>query len=378
MQKSSKKVILSVTNDLSTDQRVHKLANSLIKLGYLPQLVGIKRVYSKPLSKRAYNCKRLHLFFHSGWLFYANYNINLFFFLLFKRTSILLANDLDTLAANYLAYKIKKLFGAKHLQLIYDSHELFTEVPELNGRNFVKKVWLKLEQFILPNLQKTYTVCQSIADYYNKKYGIKMAVLRNLPSCNNKQKNNSEIDIQLPDNKKVILYQGALNIGRGLEQIIAAMNKIEDAVLIIAGKGDIEQRLHKKVENLKLQDKIIFTGVIPLEQLHQLTKRADIGLVLQEDISLSYRYVLPNRLFDFIQSAVPVLASNLPEIAHIVKSENIGILLDNLNSNSLVKGINELLNNQNLITIIKNNLRNCSHKYCWEQQENVLAKLLDC
>ncbi len=375
MLKSNKKVILSVTNDLSAEQRVHKVANSLIKMGFSPLLLGIKRRYSSKLSIKNYETKRLSLIFHSGWLFYANYNIRLFFYLLFNKFDVFVANDLDTLPANYLVYRIKKIFGSKDLKLAYDSHELFTELPELNNRNFVKNVWLKFEKRILPNLKHTYTVCNSIAQYYNAKYNIKMEVIKNVPLCIRNENINHSLDFKLPDNKKIILYQGALNIGRGIESVINIMDRINDAVFIIAGKGEIEEKLHKLVETKQLQSKVIFTGLIPLEQLNNLTKQANIGLVLQEDISLSYRYVLPNRIFDFIKAGVPIIASNLPEISQIVENEEIGMLVNNFEEEILLDSINQLLYNSDLIKKFQNNIKKCSYKYCWEKQEEKLEKI---
>lgn len=374
MSKKNKIAILSVTNDLYTDQRMHKMALSLMKFGYLPTLVGVKHKQSKTIN-RTYKTKRFILPFSSNWLFYATYNIRLLLFLLFTKADVFVANDLDTLLANYIAYKIKVLLGNKNIELVYDSHELFTEVPELNGRKFVKQIWLRIEKFILPNLKNSYTVCQSIANYYQEKYKIKMGVIKNMPLCKTVQKTAIKPKIQISDNKKIILYQGALNIGRGIEHIIHIMLKINDAVLIIVGKGDIEHKLHQIVDENKLNDKVIFLGAIPLEQLQYITNRADIGLVLQEDISLSYRYVLPNRLFDFIKSKTPMLASNLPEIKRIIHKEKIGIIIDGFNPDDLLSKINELLHNKKLICTIKSNLNQCAENYCWESQELKLREL---
>ncbi len=374
MTKKNKQIILAVTNDLSTDQRVHKVATTIIKAGFSPLLVGRKLKTSHPLGKRNYSTKRFRLLFNKGPLFYANYNLRLFFFLIFKKSKVLVANDLDSLPACYFAYRIKKVFVDKNIKLVYDSHELFTEVPELNGRNFVKKTWLFLEKLILPKIKNSYTVCQSIATYYQKKYGIKMHIVSNFPLYNDLVTKNKILDINLPENKKMILYQGALNIGRGIEHLIKIINEIDNTIFIIAGRGDIENDLKKQVDKNQLSDKVIFTGAIPLEQLSKLTKMADLGIVLQEDLSLSYRYVMPNRLFDFMKAEVPILASNLPELNKIVSTEEIGLLVDGFDANELIESIKELLFNKELITKIKSNLRKSRKKYSWESQEEMLMK----
>ena len=372
MSKKNSLVVLSVTNDLFADQRVNKVARSLIKLGYKPLLIGRRLKSSKNLSPRPYPTKRFKLLFSKGVLFYASYNFRLFLFLLFKKAAVFVANDLDTLPANYFAYRIKKIFSNKDLKLVYDSHELFTEVPELNGRKLAKKTWLFFEKLLLPQIKNAYTVCDSIAQYYYQKYGVKMQIIQNLPICKNNESPFLKSCIEIPENKKVILYQGALNIGRGLEHIIQIMDRIDESVLLIAGTGDIAQYLKKLVAKKGLNEKVIFTGSIPLENLSCITKRANLGLVLQEDISLSYRYVLPNRLFDFIKAKVPILASDLPEIRKIVEKEKIGLLVDDFNPDVLLEKVNKLLNHKDLIRDLKQNMENCASKYCWETQEDKL------
>lgn len=374
--KSQKKktVILSVSNDLITDRRVDKVAQSLHSFGFSPLLIGRKLKNSKSITKRNYSTIRMSLFFYKSALFYAEYNIRLFFLLLFKKADILLANDLDTLPANYLAYLVKKNIFRKRIVLIYDSHELFTEVPELNGRKFAKNTWLFIEKIILPKIKYAYTVCQSIADEYSKKYGIKMQVIRNVPVCKHIEMQNKKAeDLKLRfKNKKIILYQGALNIGRGLEESILAMQHIENTILLLIGEGDISSGLRKLVSGKKLDEKVYFTGRIPLHELNAYTKTADLGLVLQADLSLSYRYVLPNRLFDYLHAEIPVLASCLPEIEKIVATHQAGILIDTLEPQKIAEKINHLLFDEKKLQQIKENIKKIKDEYCWEKEEEIL------
>ncbi|MFY8028860.1 MAG: glycosyltransferase, partial [Bacteroidia bacterium] len=143
-----KRIILSVTNDLATDQRVQKVAQTLIDMGAEVCLVGRKLKGSMPVPKFEHH--RMSLLFNKGVAFYAEYHIRLFLLLLFKRADILVANDLDTLLPNYLVSKLKGV------QLVYDSHEYFTEVPELQGSPLKKKIWLSLERFVFPKLKNIF------------------------------------------------------------------------------------------------------------------------------------------------------------------------------------------------------------------------------
>jgi glycosyltransferase involved in cell wall biosynthesis len=371
---TSNTVILAATNDLSTDQRLHKVALSLQKSGFNPLLTGIRKNSSGKLTKRIYSTKRISIFCNKGPFFYAEYNIRLFFFLLFTKSSILISNDLDTLLATYSAYRVKKLLGNKKLKIVYDSHELFTELPELNGRKITRAIWLSIEKHILPKLKNAYTVCQSIADYYLIKYKLNMLIVRNMPTCHSTDSTISAPEINIPKDKKIILYQGALNIGRGIEQIIGLMEFINNSVFVIAGSGLIENSLKALVYEKNLEEKVYFTGKLPFEKMNQLTGIADLGLVLQEDISLSYQYVLPNRLFDFIKAGVPIIASDLPEISKIVEGEKIGLLVKKLDDNDLLDKVKLLLDDEDLIIRIKNNIKNCAPKYCWENEEQKLVQ----
>ncbi len=377
-QDEQKIIILSVSNDLVTDRRVDKVARSLHKNGFKPLLVGRKLKNSKAVHDRNYQTHRFKLLFKKSMLFYAELNLRLFLFLLFKKANILLANDLDTLPANYTAYLIKKYLFRQKIFLVYDSHEYFTEVPELNSRKFAKSVWLAIEKIILPKLKKAYTVCDSIAEEYFKRYGIRMHIVRNIPECKpaNIEKNENALALKKRfAGKKIILYQGALNIGRGLEQSILAMQHIERAVLIIIGKGDIDSKLKNLTHKYQLNHKVYFTGKIPLNELDSYTQLADIGLVLQADLSLSYRFVLPNRLFDFMHAGIPVLASDLPEIAKITGKYKTGILINKLSPEKIAEKINYLLNNPEQLLLFQENIKKIQKKYCWEHEEKELLRI---
>ncbi|TNF50590.1 MAG: glycosyltransferase, partial [Bacteroidetes bacterium] len=171
---TNNRVVVSVTNDLVTDNRVDKVCTFLVSQGYKVLLVGRKRRKSPEMPRRDYATKRMRLLFEKGPFFYAEYNFRLFWFLLFRKVNVLVSNDLDTLLANYLAHKLK---GGK---LVYDSHEFYTEVPELVSRPGVRRIWLSIEKWIFPKLKLVYTVNESIADAYNERYGLLPKVVRNI------------------------------------------------------------------------------------------------------------------------------------------------------------------------------------------------------
>lgn len=363
----SPKIIVSVTNDLTTDQRVAKICNTLLVNNYEVILVGRKLQDSKEID-RPYVTKRFILWFNKGPLFYLNYNIRLFFFLLFSKTDVLWSNDLDTLLPNFLISKIK---GVK---LIFDSHEYFTEVPELINRPKKQAIWKRLEKKIIPQLNYVLTVSPSIANLYRKEYGIDVKVLRNVPSIN---KTIVEVEKLKKGDEKIIIYQGAINVNRGIELMVEAMLHLENIQFYILGKGDIEGEIAQLILDKQLQNKVRMLGAIPLEKLHQYTKQADLGLSLEEDKGLNYRFALPNKLFDYIHAGIPVLVADLPEMSALVKQYKVGAVVDEYEAKCLAQTINQMLTDKSMINQWKVNTVKAAQELNWENEEQIIIKMLN-
>jgi glycosyltransferase involved in cell wall biosynthesis len=361
-----KKVSLSVINDLVTDNRVHKVAVSLQKMGFEPVLIGRLLPESDAL-ERDYQTHRMKLIFRKGAMFYFEYNLRLFIRLLNLKTDVFVANDLDTLPANYLASRIKQK------PLVYDSHEYFTEVPELIGRPVVKSIWKGIEKLFVPKVDAAYTVCDSISEAYRDLYQVDFKVIRNLPVCS--KSDNYEHLAVAQNMPKIILYQGALNMGRGLEAAIRAMLHLEGAELWLAGSGDITDQLKELVEELRLESKVKFLGRLPLHLLQEVTHRADLGISLEEDLGLNYRFALPNKLFDYIQAGVPVLVSNLPEMRKIVEHYQIGVIAESHQRKELAELIKIALFDQEKRLAWKQNLQIAAKELCWENEEEILQEI---
>lgn len=361
-----KRIILAVTNDIVTDQRVQKVAGFLIRNNCEVHITGRVLPGSPALIKADYSVKRFRFLFHKGPLFYAAYNIRLFIYLLFHRFDVIVANDLDTLAASWLVSVLRSK------PLVYDSHEYFTEVPELTGRPFVRSVWKGLERYILPRIHYSYTVCDSLASIYSRAYGIEMKVVRNLPDCSVKRHGKS---IELNPEKKIIIYQGVLNTGRGLENVILSMKYLENVVFLIAGDGDITLHLKALAYEKKLSDRVIFTGRLNPSDLHVVTAKADLGISLEEHIGQNYYYALPNKLFDYIHAGIPVLVSDFPEMRKIVKGYDIGVTTLQKDHKQLAGIISEMLFNEKLRERWKQNLKKASEELCWENEEKILRDI---
>jgi glycosyltransferase involved in cell wall biosynthesis len=360
----NKKIFVALTNDVSTDYRVHKICNYLISKKY--DVVVYGRVLPNTIKvKRDYKIVRKKHFFNNNFLFYAEFNLRLFFYLIFKKFDYILSNDLDTLPACFFASKIKTT------ELVYDSHELFSEGPELQGRKFVQGFWRILEDFFLPKVKKAYTVSQSIVEFYDDKYQNKMGLIRNIPL----KKDILEVEeVAFPTTNKTILYQGVLNPGRGLKPMIKALKFIDDLDLIIIGYGKVEEELKAFVVKEKMTERVHFLGRIARDKLFNYTKKATLGMVLEEPLGLSFQYSLPNKLFDYIHAGIPIVAGNLPEISRIIKEHKVGVLVDDYQPKTIAKVIKNLLNDALLLLEIKENQQKAKEVLCWEKESEKLDK----
>jgi glycosyltransferase involved in cell wall biosynthesis len=355
-----KKIIVSVTNDISTDQRVEKVCNTLLNAGYEILLIGKKNKNSKPLHRK-YNTKRIHVFFNKGVLFYAEFNLKLFFILLFTKKNMLLANDLDTLLPNYVVSLLQRK------KIIYDSHELFPEIPELVNRPFVKKFWTGLEKMMLPKLKNTYTVCNSIVAYYNDKYATDFKTIINLPT--KKEVVKCKFPFSYTD-EKIILYQGAINVGRGLNLMLETMPFLDNCIFVIIGDGDIFESLKAKVNAKNITHKIHFLGKKNPDELHKLTPLAHLGISIEEDLGLNYRFALPNKIFDYIQADLPVLVSDLPEMKKVVLDHKVGEIVIERNPKKLAHQIEKILEKD-----FSKEIKIAKEKLIWEHQEQLLLSI---
>ena len=360
----SRKAIITVTNDLISDQRAHKVAETLLSYGYKVLLVG-RKITNNNSPSRNYETKRFSLLFNRGFLFYANYNIRLFFFLLFRRYDLIWAVDLDSLLPGYLLSRLKKK------KLIYDAHELFTEVPELAERPLVKGVWTKIEQRILPKLKHVVTVSELIANHFSKKYNINALVLRNFPFVQQEQ------TVYTPE-RKTIIYQGSINKNRGLEELVMAMINLEDTSLIIVGDGDEFENIRELIKKNKLIDSIQLIGRVPFEDLPDWTRKGTLGVSIEKaEGSMSYAYALPNKVFDYIKFGVPVLVSSeLTELAELVNHYKIGETVSPISSEALAESISNLFNDPSKLMDYSNNCLLAHEDLNWEKEVEKIKALI--
>jgi hypothetical protein len=354
-----KRIIFTVTNDLNYDRRMIRACTSLIDAGYKVKIIGRKQQNSLAIIPQAYKQKRIRCLFERGKAFYIEYNIKLFFYLLFRKFDAACAVDLDTILPVLLVSVLRRK------KRFYDAHEYFTEVPELIGRPKTKAIWEKVASFSIPKMTSCYTVSESISNIFKEKYDTHFEVVRNLP-------------LLLPMRKvikhgKMILYQGAVNQGRGLEQLIDAIEDL-DVQVVIAGYGDIQHKIKSKVEALGYQYKVILSGYLTPAQLYELTPKAFIGYNLLDPGSLSYYYSLSNKFFDYIHAGVPSLCNSFPEYKLINQQIKVAHLVD-LNTEEIRKSIIYLLENYDYYEELKNNCLHAREIFNWQSEQNKLLQI---
>jgi glycosyltransferase involved in cell wall biosynthesis len=308
-----------------------------------------------------FRTKRFRMLFKKGKLFYMFYNIRLFLFLLTHKNDLLVANDLDTLLPNYLISRIKEI------PLVYDSHEYFTGVPEIQNRPFVKWVWKTIERFIFPHLKHAMTVSDSIAELYYDEYSVRPVTIRNCSLNSGDISGYSKSEMGINPGHLLLILQGAgINVDRGGEELIEAIRLCEDVSLLIIGSGDLLQLLKDKASSPDLKGRIKFIPKIPWPELMKYTRSADAGISVDRNTNINYEFSLPNKLFDYISAGIPVIASDLHEIKKIILGNNCGIIIPEVSPLEISKAIKKLRDNPALLAELKLNAINASNSVSWE------------
>ena len=361
--KHARRIILTVTNDLTYDQRMQRICTSLSDAGYEVELVGRELTTSKPLDKFPFTQTRLKCWFNKGKLFYIEYDLRLFLYLLFHRADIICAIDLDTIVPCYYAARLNKA------KIVYDAHEYFPEVPEVVRRPSIQNVWKWVEKTFVPKMDLVYTTTQSIAETFEREYKRTVYTIRNLPILQN-------LPAQPPPDRPYLLYQGALNEGRGIEHLISAMPDL-DIDLYLVGDGDITAQLKEQTKSLGLENKIHFLGFKKPTELKLITAQAYIGLNLLENAGLSYYYSLANKFSDYIHAGIPQVCIDFPEYKRINDQYNVALLIENLDQNTIKNAIKRLLDDKDLYSKFKENCLVCRRELNWETEEKKLIEIYE-
>jgi glycosyltransferase involved in cell wall biosynthesis len=217
-------------------------------------------------------------------------------------------------------------------------------------------------------------VSPSIARVYKETYGPDFRVVRNVPFHRPEPMIDTSLQARYGD-RAIILYQGALNVGRGLELVIRSLSYLDHTVLLIAGGGDIEAELKLEAKKAGLADRVVFLGRVDPERLYPITCSADVGISLEEDLGLNYRYALPNKVFDYIQARIPVLCSDLPEMKAIVEGHEVGIATSERDPEGLATILKDMIRDRKAGKWSKA-VEKAAGELCWENEKGILEEML--
>lgn len=369
-----KRAILTVSNDLTYDQRMQRICTALADDGWDALLVGRRLPDSKPLDNQRFRQKRLPCFFRRGFLFYAEWNLRLFLFLCFQKFDVLGTVDLDTMPGGCLAALLR---GKRR---VFDAHEHFTEVPEVTNRPIIKNFWKMVGWALVRFYHRAYTVGPGLAEFLGKEFGQSFAVVRNVPVRRTFQPVRAG---DQPKNPPYMIYQGALNEGRGIEQAIEAMSLLPSLIphssflpeLWLAGEGDLSEKLRGLAARSPAAGRIRFLGFVKPADLKALTDGAWLGLNLLENKGLSYYYSLANKFFDYAQAEVPGLTMAFPEYEALCAEHRVALLLDELSAEKIARAVRHLLENPDEYARLQAACRAAREVWNWENEREILLKI---
>lgn len=349
------RLIFCVTNNLQYDQRMARICSTLSEAGHQILLVGRKMPGSGPLSPKPYRQHRLNLLFSEGKLFYAEYQVRMFFFLLGKKADALIAIDLDSIIPVYYAALLK---GCKRAM---DAHEYFTGQKEVVSRPAVYRFWKSIEKRFLPKFRTGTTVSSGIAALFREEYGLEYEVIRNLPLF----KAYPAHHLTQPPQ---IIYRGAVNEARGLSQLAEAMKSIP-AQLVVYGNGNFMVQFQNFLSANNLGEKVVIKGAVSPEDLDKETESAQIGVNLVENSGDNQYYSLANKFFDMIMHGVPQVTMDYPEYRMVNNQFEVAVLIPDCSPANIKQAIEQLMNNKELYNRLAQNCTEAAKVYNWDNEK---------
>lgn len=224
----------------------------------------------------------------------------------------------------------------------HDCHELYLESTSL--RPIERRLLAPIERRYMRRTDAIVIVNESIRAEYASRYAVDGTVIRNCAEQDNIQPGQDlyELTGASPD-AQLVLYQGGFSVGRGLDVVINAVTVFpKRAHLVMMGYGPMEEELQELAETIGVADRVTFVEAVPPEQLLSTTATATLGLVPYQPVSANNRLALPNKIFEYTTVGLPVVVSNIPELARVAK-EGAGLTYDPFDPYDLARAVSEIL-----------------------------------
>ena len=382
-----KKVTMFVWNNFVNDARVLREASALADLDYTVTIIAKKElsemhlpssekirkgvVVNRPL-KLEFPEKITHKIKSSVITKHIPNMLLMFKMIMLGRkynTDVYHAHDLNTLIQGIVSAKLR----IKRKKLIYDSHEVQTSRTHYS----FEKIY-RIEKLLLKFVDKVIVENDTRADYHKDLYSKRPTPIHNYSELYNIEEVKAfplrEV-YSIPEDTKIVLYQGGMQEGRGLFKLLDAFKNIENGKLIMLGDGKERQNLLDYHRELKLENKVIFIDRVPYQELRSYTKSADIGIQFLENTNFNHYSASSNKLFEYLMAHVPVIGSDLPEIKRVIEEEQVGLIVQEANTVQLNEAIQILINDDELRTTLKGNTENAKRKYNWENEKRILNNI---
>jgi glycosyltransferase involved in cell wall biosynthesis len=307
-----------------------------------------------------------------SFLFYFNFARMLCSELRKSNADIYFAEDIYTLPFAAFYAKIKKR------KLIYNSRELYAFLGGHSKKKYLSFILKTLERILIRKCDLVLTTGDMDTQFLEKMYSISNVVtVRNIPAYHAPDR---VIDVRkelnVPDDKVLLLYQGVLLNGRGIPKIFNAISKLPDTALLILGDGEQSNNFKNLANSLGISDRVYFYGMVQHDELINYTAAADIGLALIENISMSYYYALPNKLFEYIMAGLPVISCSLPQMKKIVEDYKVGICVDAESEDDITKAIEDMIKDKTPLKQYRQNCFDAAKELNWQKEFEKLKKYL--
>lgn len=362
-------------SDLTHETRINRITSALAEGGVCKNIEVVGK-YSKGLRKKEKldeerSFIRLETFFtgkNSLWkaVSFFEWNIRVVLYLLNKDISLINAHSLTVLPLSVLISTIKKS------KIVYEPHELETESSGKGSR--IKKLLKYIEKALINKADLIYTVGEDISEHYKENYALNQVhTVLNVPEY--KSNSRSEKDILrvkfgLGSNDLLFIYQGLMTKGRGVLQLLDCFSKLEEhRHLILMGYGPLEDT----IKNYAIQfDNIHFVDAVPQEQIIEYTSSADVGICYLTDDCLSYKLSLPNKLFEYMHSGLPVIINEIQASSRkLIEENNCGFIVRD-NTKDLISSIMAIEKPE--ISRKSNNILQLRNNFCWEVEKSKLIQ----
>ena len=368
---NSRRVVIAFLGNFNYDSRCLNLHHSFTERGFKVKVISFD--WLTPNFMRQKGEVAVHkLDKKYSLIYYLRFAAILSYNLIQTKADYYFAEDVYTLP---FVVSISKINGGR---VFYDSRELYGHLAGLKHKQTIQKILYQIERIFIRHVDNVITTGEMDSEFLQKEYGLKETiVLRNLPMRQSGvEPFNFRKKFKLDEEIKILLYQGVILHGRGLKILFEVVKKTSDTFLIVIGDGEHRNYYEELSESEGIKPRVFFMGKVPQRFLLNYTAGADIGFALIENISLSYFYALPNKLFEYIQAGLPVIVSNFPQMKKIVDDYKIGIAVDLEREEDVIAAVVKLIKEKSFYNELKSNCIIAADKLNWNVEIEKMFKII--